>query len=112
MAGVLLSKRFVATYGQQLEETARRLGLALDIIHLPDDPQARLGPVDLDCIEVANSSRDVRFGALYASFSDALMGAKNLKWAQFHSTAIEQHPFVAPLLARGVKLTTSTGECM
>jgi len=106
---MLLSKGFVATYGQQLEDSARRAGLTVEAIHLPDDPQARLGAAELERIEIANSSRDVRFGPLYPSYSDALIGAKNLKWAQFHSTAIEQHPFVAPLLARGVKLTTSTG---
>ena len=106
---MLLSKGFVATYGQLLEDSARRAGLAVEPIHLPDDPQARLGAAELERIEIANSSRDVRFGPLYQSYSDALIGAKNLKWAQFHSTAIEQHPFVAPLLARGVKLTTSAG---
>jgi len=107
---MLLSKSFVAAHGQQLKEIARRLELVPDIVHLPDDPNERLAAADLDRIEVAMSTRDIRFSALYKSFGDTLTAATNLKWAHFHSTAIEQHPFVAPLLARGVRLTTSAGS--
>ena len=46
MTGMLLSKGFVATYGRLLDETVRRAGLAPDIVHLPDDPQARLAPAE------------------------------------------------------------------
>lgn len=110
MTGMLLSKGFVATYGAELAATARRLGIAPDILYLPDDPDARLAPADCDRIEVSMSSRDVRFSPLFKSYSDALIAAKNLKWAHFHSTAIEQHAFLAPLMARGVRLTTSAGS--
>ncbi len=110
MTGMLLSKSFVAAHGKQLSEVARRIKLVPDVVHLPDDPNERLAAVDLDRIEVAMSTRDIRFSQLYKSFGDTLTGARNLKWAHFHSTAIEQHPFVAPLLARGVKLTTSAGS--
>jgi phosphoglycerate dehydrogenase-like enzyme len=106
---MLLSKSFIAAHGKRLDEIAQRMQLVPDVVHLPDDPNERLAAADLDRIEVAMSTRDIRFGALYKSFGDALTAAKNLKWAHFHSTAIEQHPFVAPLLARGVKLTTSAG---
>jgi phosphoglycerate dehydrogenase-like enzyme len=109
VTGMLLSKSFIAAHGKRLDEIARRMQLVPDVVHLPDDPNERLAAADLDRIEVAMSTRDIRFGALYKSFGDALTAAKNLKWAHFHSTAIEQHPFVAPLLARGVKLTTSAG---
>ncbi len=109
MTGMLLSKGFVATYGAELAETTRRLGIVPDIVHLPDDPDARLAPADCDRIEVTMSSREVRFSPLFKSYCDALIAAINLKWAHFHSTAIEQHAFLAPLRARGVKLTTSAG---
>jgi len=107
---MLLSKGFVAAYGKQLNEVAQRVGLEPEIVHLPDDPLARLSQADCDRIEVAMSTRDVRFSDLYKSFGDTLIAANNLKWAHFHSTAIEQHPFVPLLLARGVKLTTSAGS--
>ena len=110
MTGMLLSKGFVANYGRQLDEVARRVGLKPDVLHLPDDPQARLAQADCDRIEVTMSTRDIRFSDHFKSFGDALVAARNLKWAHFHSTAIERHPFVPPMLARGVKLTTSAGS--
>jgi hypothetical protein len=42
VTGMLLSKEFVATFGQQLNEVTRGAGLVLDVVHLPDDAQARL----------------------------------------------------------------------
>ena len=107
---MLLSKSFMAAHGRQLHEVAQRVQIVPDVVHLPNDPDERLAAADLDRIEVAMSTRDVRFSPLYRSFGDTLTAAKNLKWAHFHSTAIEQHPFVSPLLARGVKLTTSAGS--
>ena len=109
MTGMLLSKRFVANYASQLDEVARRARLKPDVLHLPDDPEMRLAQADCDRIEVTMSTRDVRFSGLFKSFGDTLVAASNLKWAHFHSTAIEQHVFVPQLLARGVKLTTSAG---
>lgn len=109
MTGMLLSKSFVANFGGQLDELAQRVNIKPDILHLPDDPQARLTQAECDRIEVTMSSREVRFSDLFKSYGDALVAARNLRWAHFHSTAIEQHPFVPPLLARGVKLTTSAG---
>ena len=106
---MLLSKAFVEKYGSQLDEVARRLKLKPQILHLPDDPNARLAQADCDRIEVTMQSRDVRFSDHFKSFGDALIAAPKLQWAHFHSTAIEQHVFVAPLLSRGVKLTTSAG---
>ena len=43
MTGILLSKAFIANYGRQLADVAQRLKLKLEVLHLPDDPQARLG---------------------------------------------------------------------
>jgi phosphoglycerate dehydrogenase-like enzyme len=106
---MLLSKGVVATYGSQLDEVARRVKIKPDILHLPDDPQARLTQADCDRVEVTMLSRDIRFSELFKSFTAMLLAARNLKWAHFHSTGIEQHAFVKPLLARGVTLTTSAG---
>lgn len=109
MTGILLAKSFVASYGRQLDEVARRSGIKPEVLHLPDDPQARMSQADCDRIELTMQTRDLRFSEHFKSFGDALVAAKNLQWAHFHSTAIEQHVFVPPLLARGVKLTTSAG---
>ena len=110
MTAMLLSRGFIATYGKLLDETARRAGLTPDIVHLPDDPQARLAPADCGRIEVTMLTRDIRFSDHYKAYGETLEAAGNLQLAHFDSTAIEQHPFVAPLLKRGVKLTTATGS--
>jgi phosphoglycerate dehydrogenase-like enzyme len=110
MTGVLLSKGFIASYGQLLDEAAGRAGLTLDIVHLPDNAQAQPAPADCNRIEVTMLTRDIRFSDHYKTYGETLLAAKNLQLAHFDSTAIEQHPFVAPLLARGVKLTTATGS--
>ena len=109
MTGMLLSKKFVATYGKQLDQAAQRANIKPDIVHLPDDPAARLAAGELDRVELTMLTRDLRFSELFPSFVDTVLAARNLKWANFHSTAIEQHVFLEPLLARGVKLTTSAG---
>jgi phosphoglycerate dehydrogenase-like enzyme len=110
MTGILLSKGFVATYGDLLAASAQRVDLALDVIHLPDDPSARLAASDLDRIEVTMLTRDIRFSEHYQPYGETLLAAKKLQLAYFDSSAIEQHPFVAPLAARGVKLTTAVGS--
>lgn len=111
MTGMLLSNRFVATFGKQLDEVAQRVRLAPAIVHLPDAAQAQLSPAEYDQIELAFLTRDWRFSRdnLYPKFCAAMMTAKNLKWVHFTSTAIDQHPFLPALIARGVKLTTSAG---
>ena len=110
MTGLLLSPVFVANYRRELDEAAQRVGITPDIIHLPADAEARLAPADCDRIEATMLTRDIRFSPLFKTFCDTLTAAKNLKWAHFHSTAIDQHPFVPILLERGVRLTTSTGS--
>lgn len=107
---MLLSKAFVANYGTELDAVARRVGIKPAILHFSDDPQARLTQAECDRIEVTMQSRDIRFSPNFKGFGDTLIAAMNLQWAHFHSTAIEQHAFVPPLLARGVKLTTSAGS--
>ena len=110
MTGILLSKGFVATYGKLLNVAAQRAGIALDIIHLPDDARAPLPAAGCERIELTMLTRDIRFSSHYQPYGEMLLAAKNLKLAHFDSTAIEQHPFVAPLARRGVKLTTATGS--
>ena len=82
MTGILLAKSFVANYGRQLDEVARRVGIKPDVLHLPDDPQARMSQADCDRIELTMQTRDVRFSEHFKSFGDALVAAKNLQWAQ------------------------------
>jgi len=109
MTGILLSKGTFATYRDQIAAAAREAGIEPRVIHLPDDPQARLGPGDLAGIEVAYVTRDIRFSPLYPALGDTLSTAPRLKWVHFVSAGGDQHPFLPNLRARKVRLTTSAG---
>ena len=63
MTGILLAKSFVANYGRQLDEVARRIGIKPEVLHLPDDPQARMSQADCDRIELTMQTRDVPLSA-------------------------------------------------
>jgi phosphoglycerate dehydrogenase-like enzyme len=109
MTGILLSKGFVAQFGEQLQAAAQAAGIRPEIIHLPDDASQRLAPEVAAKIEISYLTRDVRFSDLYASYGDTMKAATGLKWAHFVSTGIDQHPFMSALHERKVRLTTSAG---
>ena len=110
MAGVLLSKGFIRQFGTDLEAKAKAAGIALNVVHLPDDASQRLSAADASRIECAYLTRDIRFSDHYHSFSDTVKTAPNLKWVHFTSTGIDQHPFLPALRERKVRLTTSAGS--
>lgn len=109
MTGILLSRGFVAQYGDQLQAAAKAAGVTPQIFHLPDDATQRLPAETLAKIEAAYLTRDIRFSDHYHSFGDAMKAAPNLKWVHFTSTGIDQHPFLPALHERKVRLTTSAG---
>lgn len=109
MTGLLLSKGFVAQFGAELQTAAAAAGTTPQIIHLPDDPAQRLSAAELEKIEVAYLTRDLRFSDHYHTFSETVKVAPNLKWVHFTSTGIDQHPFLPALREREVRFTTSAG---
>lgn len=110
MTGMLLSKGFVAQFGDELETTLASVGRQPDIIHLPDDPAAGLDNAVCQRIQIAYLTRDIRFSPLYNTFSAAVTAATSLEWVHFVSTGIDQHPFLTALKSRHVRLTTSAGS--
>lgn len=110
MTVVLLSKDTLADYGESLRAAARAAGLELEAIHLPEDPAASLAPPELERIEAAYLTRDLRVSPLYPVFGETLVAAPRLKWVHFAGPNVEEHPFVRRLLERGVRLTTSAGS--
>jgi D-2-hydroxyacid dehydrogenase (NADP+) len=110
MTGILLSKGTCASYRDGLAAAAREAGIEARVLHLPDDPQARLDPVECAGIEIAYYTRDIRFSAFNDSFIAAVDAATSLKWVHFITAAIEHFPFVTALHQRGVRLTTSAGS--
>jgi D-2-hydroxyacid dehydrogenase (NADP+) len=110
MTGILLSKGTYASYRDGLAAAAREAGIEARVLHLPDDPKARLAPVECAGIEIAYYTRDIRFSAFNDSFIAAVGAATNMKWVHFITAAIEHFPFVTALHQRGVRLTTSAGS--
>jgi D-2-hydroxyacid dehydrogenase (NADP+) len=110
MTGLLLSRGFVAQFGDELRATLAPAGREAEILHLPDDPQVPLAREACERIEITYLSRDIRFSPLYRSFGAAVAAAPKLQWAHFASTGIDQHPFLDALKSRGVRLTTSAGS--
>jgi phosphoglycerate dehydrogenase-like enzyme len=110
VTGILLSRGIAAGCGEALAAAAREVGLTPRVLHVPDDPNARLAPEDCGRIEIAYYTRDIRFSPLNESFIEALTGASRLKWVHFVTAAIEHFPFVTALTGRGVKLTHSAGS--
>ena len=110
MTGMLLSKDFVAQFGDELRAKAASLGLQPDLIHLPDDPAVDLDPESCARVQIAYLTRDIRYGEHYRPFGAAVTASPQLEWVHFVSTGIDQHPFLPALKARRVRLTTSTGS--
>jgi D-2-hydroxyacid dehydrogenase (NADP+) len=110
VTGFLVSRDFVSRFGSGLGTACRAAGIVPDFVHLPDDPTASLSAAERARVEVAYLTRDIRFSDHYSQFGAAVSGAPNLKWVHFVSTGIDQHPFLAGLIERRIRLTSSAGS--
>jgi phosphoglycerate dehydrogenase-like enzyme len=110
VTGILLSKGAYGAYRDGITAAAREGSLEVRVVHLPDNPDARLAPAECAGIEIAYLNRDIRFSKLYQAFVDAVTAAPNLKWVHFSNAGVDQHPFLPSLTARKVRLTTSAGS--
>lgn len=111
MPNMLVSKVFVAKFGEELKAVAAAEGASVEFVTLPDADGARMSAEDCRRIDAAYIDRDIRFhDQWYPAFGAAVSAAGNLKWLHFVSSGISQHKFVPALVERGVKLTTSTGS--
>ncbi len=108
MTVLLLSPHLERTYGDELRAVAAAAGLALDILLLPDDPDARLTPEQCATIEGAFFSGDI-FPRLSRSFFSATQGAANLRWVHVFNAGVDNAVFRG-FINRGVTLTTSSGS--
>lgn len=107
--GLLLSKPIKAEFGDLLVTQARGYGIEVEILHLPDDPKARLPAADLARVHAAFLTRDIRFSEHLQAFIDSVTTAPNFKWLHFISSGISQWKWVPSMLERGVRVSTSTG---
>ena len=107
VTGLLVSHRFRSVYGDAFAAAAKARGVELELLVLPDDPEARLADVAAARAEVAYFSSDV-FPKFGKPFFSATRRAEKLKWLHVFNAGVD-HPVFASILERGVRLTTSSG---
>jgi phosphoglycerate dehydrogenase-like enzyme len=111
MTTALVSKEFIAKFGDKLKSIVERAGKSVTFATLPDAKGARLTQAECDRIDCIFLDRDMRFNdQLYAAYSEALLNMNNLKWAHYTSSGIGQQLHIAELNAKGVITTSSTGS--
>lgn len=108
MTALLLSHRFHAAYGKDVLAAAARDGVKLELLVLPADPQARMPESDCARVESAFFSEDV-YPDFSRQFFSAARKAPGLKWLHVFNAGVD-HPIYSEMLARGIRLTTSSGS--
>ena len=108
MTALLVSHRCNAAHGADLAAAAALANLKLELLVLPADPEARLAADDCARIDIAYFSEDV-FPECSRQFFSALRKAPGLKWLHVFNAGVD-HPIYDEMLARGVRLTTSSGS--
>ena len=111
MVAALVSKQFIAGFGDKLQAVAESAGERVEFITLPEAPGARLAQADCDRIDCAFSDRDIRFDEqLEGAFTDALVASTRCKWLHVTSSGVNPTPYALAIDERGGTITTSTGS--
>ncbi|MEQ1774482.1 MAG: D-2-hydroxyacid dehydrogenase [Burkholderiales bacterium] len=111
MITALVSKEFIAQFGDALKAAGERAGKPVSFMTLPEEKGARLSQADCDRIDCAFPDRDMRFNEqLNDAYSEALLKMNHLKWVHYTSSGIGQQLYVSELNAKGVITTSSTGS--
>lgn len=107
MPALLISHACQKMFGAELAAHLQRLKLALDILVLPADPEARLPSDDMPRVELAFFSQDV-FPGHSRQFFSAVRKAPNVKWLHAFNVGVD-HPIYTEMMERGVRITSSVG---
>ncbi len=108
MTTLLVSHRLHAERGAELAAEAARLGIALEMVVLPADPEGRLDEADCTRLDLAFFSADV-FPQYSRQFFSTVRKAPKLQWLHVFNAGVD-HPIYNEMLGRGVRLTTSAGS--
>ena len=108
MTRLLLSHRCASVHGAEVAAAAAGGKFTLDIVPLPADRDQRLPAADCRRLDIAFFSEDV-FPDFSRQFFSSVRKAPNLKWLHVFNAGVD-HPIYAEMLARGVRLTTSSGS--
>lgn len=107
MTTLLVSHRLHVERGADLAAQAQRLGIVLELVVLPADPEGRLSDVDCARLDLAFFSSDV-FPQYSRQFFSTVRKAPGLQWLHVFNAGVD-HPIYTEMLQRGVRLTTSAG---
>src|SRR5688572_6125320 len=111
MTTALVSKQFIANFGDALNAVAMRAGTTVDFMTLPEEQGARVSQADCDRVDCTFIDRDIRFNdQLYAAYGEAVVASTSLKWIHLVSSGVGQQPFIPALAAKNVTITSSTGS--
>ncbi len=108
MTGLLTTRRIHETLGDRLIAIAAAAGKELDFVLLPDQPEGRVTPADLDRIDAAYYSGDV-FPERSRAFFAAAQGAPHLDWLQTFNAGTD-NPVFGRIAAKGTRITNSSGS--
>jgi phosphoglycerate dehydrogenase-like enzyme len=111
MTAALVSKQFVAAFGDEIRSVAQAAGKALDLMTLPEPAGARLSQADCDRIDCTFADRDIRFNEpLYAAYNAALVASSSCKWIHLTSSGLSPAPNISAVDRNGGIITSSTGS--
>lgn len=108
MTTLLISSRLHSERGADIAAHAQRLGMALELVVLPADPEGRLADADCARLDLAFFSSDI-FPTHSRQFFSTLRKAPALQWLHVFNAGVD-HPIYTEMLQRGVRLTTSAGS--
>jgi len=107
MTTLLFSNQACAAHGTEILSRTARAGISLELLPLPADRDARLVEADCERTDIAFFSSDVNPHHARQFFS-AVRKAPKLGWLHVFNAGVD-HPIFDEMLARGVRLTTSSG---
>jgi D-2-hydroxyacid dehydrogenase (NADP+) len=108
---LLVSKQFIARFGDQIKTIGEAAGKSVAFMTLPEQRGARLTQAECDRVDILFLDRDMRFDEqLHDAYADALLRMPNFKWSHYTSSGIGQQLHIAELNAKGVITTSSTGS--
>ena len=111
MTTALVSKQFIATFGDAFKAAGRTGNKSVEFMTLPEEKGARLSQSDCDRVDCVFIDRDLRFSEqLYTACIDAALASKSIKWLHSASSGAWQQKFMHPLADRDVTITSSIGS--
>ena len=105
--GILVSPNLSLVAEDALVVAGENVDVDVHCIRLPVDPEARLAAEDVEEIDLAFFSQDIPRG-YGRSFFSAVRRAPNIRWMHAFNAGTD-HPLFAELLAKGIRISISTG---